>query len=74
MVHSGFEATAVVDSVNAVPGKWTKLAIQGIRTEGPMAADIPLDHQRPAEFVFSRHVENKMAEIHAKPAPVDSAD
>ncbi|MEE3502016.1 adenosyl-hopene transferase HpnH [Acidiphilium acidophilum] len=73
MVHSGFEATAVVDSVKR-PWKMAKLAIQGIRTEGPMAADIPLDHQRPAEYVFSRHVENKMAEIHAKPAPVDSAD
>jgi hypothetical protein len=28
-----------------------------------MAADIPLDKQRPAEFVFSRHVEHKVAEI-----------
>ena len=25
--------------------------------EGPMAPDIPLDKQRPAEYVFSRHVE-----------------
>ncbi|OYV57847.1 MAG: hopanoid biosynthesis associated radical SAM protein HpnH, partial [Acidiphilium sp. 21-62-4] len=73
MVHSGFEATAVVDSVKR-PWKMVKLAIQGIKTEGAMAADIPLDHQRPADFVFSRHVEQKMAEIHAKPAVVDSAD
>ena len=28
-----------------------------------MAPDIPLDRQRPAEFVFSRHVEYKLAEI-----------
>ncbi|MGC9271074.1 adenosyl-hopene transferase HpnH [Acidiphilium sp.] len=80
MVHSGFEATAVVDSVKR-PWKMVKLAIQGIKTEGAMAADIPLDHQRPADYVFSRHVEQKMAEIHAKPAvvqdspaAVDSAD
>ncbi len=73
MVHSGFEATAVVDSVKR-PWKMVKLAIQGIKTEGAMAADIPLDHQRPADYVFSRHVEQKMAEIHAKPAVVDSAD
>ncbi|MDD2877521.1 MAG: adenosyl-hopene transferase HpnH [Acidiphilium sp.] len=73
MVHSGFEATAVVDSVKR-PWKMVKLAIQGIKTEGSMAADIPLDRQRPADFMFSRHVEQKMAEIHAKPVPVDSAD
>ena len=28
-----------------------------------MAPEIPLDQQRPAEFVFSRHVERKLAEI-----------
>ncbi len=28
-----------------------------------MAPDIPLDRQRPAEYVFSRHVEQKLAEI-----------
>jgi hypothetical protein len=31
-----------------------------------MAPDIPLDKQRPAEFVFSRHVESKIAEIDAR--------
>jgi hopanoid biosynthesis associated radical SAM protein HpnH len=71
MVHSGFEATAVVDSVKR-PWKMAKLAVQGIRTEGPMAKDIPLDHQRPAEYVFSRHVEQKMAELHAKPVKVEA--
>ncbi|MCF3947933.1 adenosyl-hopene transferase HpnH [Acidiphilium sp. AL] len=73
MVHSGFEATAVVDSVKR-PWKLAKLAIQGIRTEGPMAKDIPLDGQRPAEYVFSRHVEQKMAEIHAKPQAAGAAE
>lgn len=73
MVHSGFEATSVVNSVKR-PWKLAKLAIQGIRTEGPMAADIPLDKQRPAEFVFSRHVERKMAEIHGQPEPAEPAE
>ena len=31
--------------------------LAGIRTKGPMAPDIPLHLQRPAEYVFSRHVE-----------------
>ena len=65
MVHSGFEASAVTDAFNH-PLKMLKIAVSGIRTEGPMAPDIPLDKQRPAEFVFSRHVETKIAEIDAR--------
>ncbi|MCY1293756.1 hypothetical protein D9M69_438530 [compost metagenome] len=39
-----------------------------MRTSGPMAPDIALDRQRPAEYVFSRHVEIKLEEIQrAKP-------
>jgi hopanoid biosynthesis associated radical SAM protein HpnH len=67
MVHSGFEATAVMDSVKK-PWKLAALAIKGIKTEGAMAKDIPLDNARKAEFVFSKHVETKMAEIQAKKA------
>jgi hypothetical protein len=29
-----------------------------------MAPEIPLDKQRPAEFMFSRHVEQELAAIH----------
>jgi hopanoid biosynthesis associated radical SAM protein HpnH len=61
MVHSGFEASAVMDAVRK-PWKAAKVALAGVRTEGPMAPDIPLDVQRPAEYVFSRHVEQKLAE------------
>ena len=44
---------------------WKALAVamRGVRTDGPMAPEIPLDKQRPAEYVFSRHVEKKLAEI-----------
>jgi len=62
MVHCGFEGTAVTDSVKR-PWKLLPIALRGVRTEGPMAADIPLDKQRPAEFVFSAHVQRKLAEI-----------
>jgi len=64
MVHSGFEATAVLDSVKR-PWKMAALAIKGIKTEGAMAKDIPLDNARKADYVFSKHVAEKMAEIHA---------
>jgi hopanoid biosynthesis associated radical SAM protein HpnH len=72
MVHSGYEATAVVDAVRN-PWKPLKVALLGPRTEGPMAPEIPLENQRPAEFVFSRHVQNAMARLrHEKPAPTPS--
>ncbi|HEY0281650.1 MAG TPA: adenosyl-hopene transferase HpnH, partial [Rhizomicrobium sp.] len=64
MVHCGFEGTAVADSVKH-PYKLLPLALRGVKTDGPMAPDISLAGQRPAEFVFSRHVETKLAEIRA---------
>ena len=62
MVHSGYEATAVVDSVTR-PWKLAKLALAGTKTTGPMAPDIALDRQRPAQYVFSKHVQQNLAEI-----------
>ncbi|AGR68185.1 adenosyl-hopene transferase HpnH [Burkholderia pseudomallei] len=62
MVHCGFEATAVMDTI-AHPLKALKVSMSGIRTEGAFAPDIPIDNQRPAEYVFSRHVEIKLEEI-----------
>jgi len=59
MVHSGFEATAVTDAIRR-PWKLVKLALRGVRTEGPMAPDIALSSQRPAEYVFTRHVAEKL--------------
>jgi hopanoid biosynthesis associated radical SAM protein HpnH len=67
MVHSGYEATAVMDSVKR-PLKALAVALSGIRTDGAMAEEIPLEQQRPAEYVFSRHVEQAMARIqHQRP-------
>jgi hopanoid biosynthesis associated radical SAM protein HpnH len=65
MVHSGFEATAVKDTVRR-PWKAAQVALFGVRTEGPFAPEIPLDKQRPAEFVFSRNVQQKLSEIQAE--------
>jgi hypothetical protein len=67
MVHSGFEATAVQDAVKH-PLKAMAVAMRGVRTEGEMAPEIPLEDQRPAEYVFSRHVERMMADIHDREA------
>ena len=73
MVHSGYEATAVVDAVKS-PVKTMMVALRGPKLTGPMAPEIPLDRQRPAEYVFSRHVQEKMAELKHKPRAAQSAD
>ena len=62
MVHSGFEATAVQDAVRN-PLKAAAVALRGVKTEGQMAPEISLEGQRPAQYVFSRHVERMMADI-----------
>jgi hopanoid biosynthesis associated radical SAM protein HpnH len=62
MVHSGYEATAVNDTV-LHPLKAMKVALRGVRTEGAMAPDLPVDKQRPAQYTFTQHVEIKLADI-----------
>jgi hopanoid biosynthesis associated radical SAM protein HpnH len=62
MAHCGYEPTAA-NATLAHPLKALKVALRGVRTEGPMAPEIALDAQRPAEFVFSRHVETALTEI-----------
>ena len=75
MVHSGYESTAVVDAVRH-PLKTAMVALRGPRTEGPMAPEIDLSKQRPAEYVFSRHVQQKMADLKHQPKAetADAAD
>ena len=51
MVHCGYEATAVSDTV-AHPLKALGVFLRGVKTDGNMAPEIPLDNQRPAEFIF----------------------
>jgi len=62
MVHCGFEATAVMDTISH-PLKALRVSTKGIKTDGPFAPDISIAKQRPAEYVFSRHVEIKLEEI-----------
>jgi hopanoid biosynthesis associated radical SAM protein HpnH len=62
MVHCGYEASAVQDAV-AHPFKALAVSLRGVKTEGDMVPEIRLDQQRPAQFVFSQHVERKLDEI-----------
>jgi hopanoid biosynthesis associated radical SAM protein HpnH len=67
MAHCGYEPTAAHASIsNPLSALWT--ALRGIRTSGPMAPEISLTQQRPAQFVFSRHVDKMLHDIQtAKP-------
>ncbi|HEU0215083.1 MAG TPA: adenosyl-hopene transferase HpnH [Stellaceae bacterium] len=73
MVHSGYEASAVVDTVKR-PWKAVAVALRGIKTEGEMAPEIDLGRQRPAQYVFSNHVEKAMAKLTGKRPAHGSAD
>jgi hopanoid biosynthesis associated radical SAM protein HpnH len=64
MAHCGYEPTAA-NAMLAHPLQGLKVALFGVRTDGEMAPEISLENQRPAQFVFSRHVEKKIAELHA---------
>lgn len=68
MVHCGYEPTAVNATVSN-PLKALKTVISGIRTYGPMAPEISLEGQRPAEYVFDKMIREAAASV---PAPVRS--
>jgi hopanoid biosynthesis associated radical SAM protein HpnH len=72
MVHSGYEATAVADAF-ANPVKAMVVAMRGPKTEGEMAPEIALERQRPAEFVYSRHVEEAVTRLNAAKQLVEGA-
>ena len=62
MAHCGYEPTAAEAALKR-PWSAALTAIFGVRTAGPMAPEIPLEGQRPAQYVFSRHVERMLAQI-----------
>ena len=66
MVHCGYEATAVNDTVSN-PWKALMVALRGPRTRIPMAPEIPLQDQRPAEFIYDSLVKNLGAELEKRP-------
>ncbi len=66
MAHCGYEPTAAMDAVKN-PLKLFKLKdIFAIKTEGPMAPEIPLGAARPAIDVHQELVDAEMAKIEAE--------
>ena len=62
MVHCGFEGTAAKEGLRR-PLEFLKVAMKGIRTDGPMAPDIDISNARRAEDVHMTHVEAEMEKI-----------
>ncbi|MEE8271242.1 MAG: adenosyl-hopene transferase HpnH [Alphaproteobacteria bacterium] len=73
MVHCGYEPTAVNATV-AHPLTAAVAVLRGVRTDGPMAPEIPLDRQRPAEYVFDALVDKAVIDIHAPDSPRTAED
>jgi len=65
MVHCGYEASAVADTL-AHPLAAAKVALRGVATGGPMAPDIPLRGQRPAQHVHTHQVAIRLEEIRGR--------
>lgn len=65
MAHCGYEPTAADAAVRNV-FEAAKVAIMGPRTSGPMAPEISLAKQRPAEYVHARHVDSMLAKLEAQ--------
>jgi hopanoid biosynthesis associated radical SAM protein HpnH len=62
MAHCGYEPTAAEASfANPIKSLW--ISLRGVRTEGAMAPEISLESQRPAQYVFSRHVQQALAKF-----------
>ena len=73
MVHCGYEPTAVMDTVKH-PLRALKVFLKGIETEKPMAPEISLDNQRPAEFVFENLVERMSERLEREKAEARTND
>jgi hopanoid biosynthesis associated radical SAM protein HpnH len=67
MAHCGYEATAA-EAMLSSPIAAIRVALRGPRTDGPMAPEIPLDSQRPAQYLFSDQVQQSLTEIRAAEA------
>jgi len=67
MAHCGYEATAA-EAMFKSPLRAIQVALRGPRTDGPMAPEISLENQRPAQYIFSDQVQQSLSEIRAAEA------
>jgi hopanoid biosynthesis associated radical SAM protein HpnH len=67
MAHCGYEATAA-DAMMKHPIEAMMIGLRGVKTEGPMAPEINMDSQRPAQYVFDSNVQLTLSDMRANEA------
>jgi hypothetical protein len=67
MAHCGYEPTAA-DAMMKHPLKALAVAWRGVKTKGPMAPEIAMENQRPAQYVFDNQVQLTLSQIRANEA------
>jgi hopanoid biosynthesis associated radical SAM protein HpnH len=67
MAHCGYEPTAA-DAMMQHPLQALAIAWRGVKTEGPMAPEISLENQRPAQYVFDSNVQLTLSQMRANEA------
>ena len=67
MAHCGYEPTAA-EAMMAHPLQAAMIAWKGIETAGPMAPEISLEHQRPAQYVFDGQVQLTLSQMRTNEA------
>src|ERR1700739_1828214 len=67
MAHCGYEPTAA-DAMMKKPLARGLSGLLGAKTEGPMAPEIDLSQQRPAQYVFDSNVQLTLSQIRANEA------
>ncbi len=67
IAHCGYEPTAA-DAMMKHPLQALAIAWRGVKTEGPMAPEISLAKQRPAQYVFDGQVQQTLSAMRANEA------
>ncbi|HUZ32226.1 MAG TPA: adenosyl-hopene transferase HpnH [Xanthobacteraceae bacterium] len=67
MAHCGYEATAT-EAIVQHPLKAAMISLRGVRTEGPMAPEIDMTQQRPAQYMFDSNVQLTLSQIRSNEA------
>ena len=68
MAHCGYEPTASRGDACSIRSRRWRSPGAACETEGPMAPEIPLENQRPAQYVFDGQVQQRLSEIRANEA------
>jgi hypothetical protein len=67
MAHCGYEPTAATAMMQH-PLQAAMIAWRGVKTEGPMAPEIDMTQQRPAQYVFDGQVQQTLSAMRANEA------